>query len=188
MIPMVNIDVGAILQASLNGTYTDLVTRATGRSVRSQIERLLERAAPGAVSVIDFSNVGLLDFSCADEIVATLMRQCHDDSPIANRYILFAGITERHLDAIEHVLERNGLALVVRFTGLGVIQLIGVVRETERQVWEAVVHEQRTDAAAVAAGTALDLTAVSDSLQSLYQKRLLMREGGEYRAPVGVVA
>lgn len=186
--PTVHIDVGAILQASLNGVYTDLVTRATGRTVRTQIELHMAAGQPGAVSVIDFSRVGLLDFSCADEIVATLMRRCCADSVASDRYLLFAGITDAHLDAIEHVLERDCLALVVQFMGLGPLRLVGVVDETERLVWETVVRLQPTAAAAIAADTALDEDDVRLHLGALHRRRLVMTDGAAYRAPIGAVA
>ena len=186
--PTVHIDVGAILQASLNGVYTDLVTRATGRTVRTQIELHMAAGQPGAVSVIDFSRVGLLDFSCADEIVATLMRRCCADSLAADRYLLFSGITDAHLDAIEHVLERDRLALVVQFMGLGPLRLVGVVDEIERLVWETVVRLQPTVAAAIAADAALDEDDVHTHLSALHRRRLVMKDGAAYRAPIGAVA
>lgn len=63
--------VQAVLQQSVSGIYTDLVTRPTGRAVRENIERHL---APGTIAVMDFTGVGCLDYSCADEIVAKLVR------------------------------------------------------------------------------------------------------------------
>lgn len=186
--PMVHIDVGAILHASLNGVYTDLVTRATGRTVRSRIEEHMAAGAPGTVAVIDFSRVGLLDFSCADEIVATLMRRCCADAPADGHYLLFAGITDAHMDAIEHVLERHRLALVVRFTPFGTHRLVGVVDEIERVVWEAVARRAPATAATVAADTGLDDDEVFARLAALHGRRLLMREGAAYRAPIGAIA
>lgn len=184
----VHIDVGAILRASLDGVYTDLVTRATGRTVRTQIEECVATGEPGALAVIDFSNVRLLDFSCADEIVATLMRSCCAESTEGERYLLFAGITDGHLDAIEHVLERHGLALVVRFTGLGGPQLVGVVDATERAIWEAVARLQPADADAVVAATGFDEATVAACLALLHDRRLLIRRGADYSAPIGALA
>ena len=184
---MMHIDVGAILHTSHDGVYTDLVTRTTGRTVRTQIEEHIAAGLPGSISIIDFSAVGLLDFSCADEIVATLMRQC-TDSPAEDRYLLFAGITDGHLDAIEHVLEKHNLALVVRYTGLGTLRLVGVVKEVERVVWDAVVRLQPAGAASIATETGLDEEEVRLSLSALHRRRLLMKDGAMYRAPVSPVA
>ena len=188
MTAMVHIDVAAILQTSVNGVYTDLVTRATGRAVRTRIEHDIADGRPGAVAVIDFSNVGLLDFSCADEIVATLMRQCCADTVARERYVLFAGIKDAHLDAIEHVLERHKLALVVRITAGGTYRLMGMVDEVERLVWEAVARAQAADVAGIAAETRLTGDEVSTCLATLHRRRLIMREGAIFRAPTGAVA
>jgi len=184
----VHIDVGAILLSSVNGVYTDLVTRATGRTVRSRIQDQMATGNPGAVAVIDFSSVGLLDFSCADEIVATLMRQCCAETPAPEHYLLFAGIKDAHLDAIEHVLERHRLALVVRFTEIGTAHLVGVVDETERAVWDAVARLQPVTPAAVAAETGMTEEVATAHLATLHHRRLLMRDGSAYRAPIGAAA
>ena len=185
--PMTHIDVGAILHTSFDGVDTNLVTRATGRTVRTQIEAHLAGGQPGSVSIIDFSKVGLLDFSCADEIVATLMRQCAD-SPGDDRYLLFSGITDGHLDAIESVLLKHKLALVVRYTGLGALRLVGVVNDAERVVWEAVVRLQPAGAARIADETGLNEEDVRTSLGALHRRRLLMKDGAMYLAPVNTLA
>ena len=183
----VHIDVGAILQAALRGTRSDLVTRATGRTVRDRIEERMASGQRGAVAVIDFSRVGLLDFSCADEIVATLMLRCCA-GPNSEHYLLFAGITDAHLDAIEHVLYHHRLALVVRFTDLGAHRLVGMVDESERVVWETVARLQKVSAEDVARETGLSLEESVVHLLALHRRRLVMRDGPLFRAPLGAVA
>jgi hypothetical protein len=183
-----HIDVGAILEAAYQPVYCDLVTRATGRTVRTRIEERLADRGPVPLTVIDFSRVGLIDFSCADEIVATLVRRSCDDTPGYDGCFLFDGISDAHLDAIEHVLERDALALVVRLTGAGTYRLIGRVGPHEREIWEIVVRERHTDALFIASALGLDETEVSRALSALAQRRLLMREGARFRAPVGAVA
>ena len=100
MIPHINVH--AILQQSVAGFYTDLVTRPTGRAVRENIERDLP---PGTIAVMDFTGVGCLDYSCADEIVAKLVRD-------KVKVLLLRGLTEAHRDAIEPVLAGAGLAVL----------------------------------------------------------------------------
>lgn len=116
-----HIDVHAVLQQSVAGLYADLVTRPTGRAVRERIERTIadarggEGGAGGAgggagagptIAIMDFSGVGCLDYSCADEIVAKLLRE-----PV--RILLLRGITDGHREAIEPVLLGHGLAVVL---------------------------------------------------------------------------
>lgn len=96
-----HIDLHAVLQQSAAG-YADLVTRSTGRAVRATIEAVLGEAP---IAAMDFSGVGCIDFSCADEIVAKLLRE-------RVRVLLVRGLAEGHREALEPVLERAGLAVL----------------------------------------------------------------------------
>lgn len=100
-----HIDVHAVLQESVAGFYTDLVTRPTGRAVRERIERALAEAG-ATIAVMDFSRVGCLDYSCADEIVAKLLRE-------RAQLVLLRGLSDGHREAIEPVLVGHGLAVVL---------------------------------------------------------------------------
>lgn len=185
---LTHIDVGAILEAAYQPVYCDLVTRATGRTVRSGIEARLGLAGAARVTVIDFSRVGLIDFSCADEIVATLIRRACDDAPGYDGCFLFDGISDAHLDAIEHVVERDQLALVVRVTGLGVHRLVGMVTAEERAVWDALLRERVADAERLAMLLDRPIEVVEAALLALTRRRLLLRDGSRFRAPVGAVS
>ena len=99
-----HIDVHAVLRESVPGFYADLVTRPTGRAVRERIERAIEGTG-AAVAVMDFSGVGCLDYSCADEIVAKLLED-------RVQVLLLRGLTDGHREAIEPVLQGRGLAVV----------------------------------------------------------------------------
>jgi anti-anti-sigma regulatory factor len=72
------------------------------------IEAQIQAASDCAVTVIDFSRVGMMDFSCADEIVAKLVMQHENGTPT----FVFSGLSESHLEAIDVVLERHGMSLV----------------------------------------------------------------------------
>ena len=96
------IKVHEVLQQAVAGFYADLVTRPTGRAVRESIERYLPA---DTVAVMDFTGVGCLDYSCADEIVAKLVRE-------KVRVLLLRGTNDGHREAIEPVLLGHGLAAV----------------------------------------------------------------------------
>ena len=120
-----HIDVSSVLRRSVCDLYSNLVTRPTGAAVRIGIEHHLDEIGDKALAVLDFSHVGLLDFSCADEIVAKLLMQYVSvDIPRREVYFVFYGMSESHLDAIEAVLERHGLALVTQLAD-GAPALIG---------------------------------------------------------------
>jgi hypothetical protein len=75
--------------------------------VREGIQRVF--AAGGGVPVLarmDFNGVGCMDYSCADEIVARLVREWP-------AVLLLRNLTDGHREAIQPVLAAHGLAVLV---------------------------------------------------------------------------
>jgi hypothetical protein len=117
------IDVGQVLQRTVTSLYSNLVTRPTGRAVRMAIETRLQDAGARSISLIDLSEVVILDFSCADEVVAQLLERSRV-SPTHEAFFVFSGVHEPHRDQIQTVLERRGLAAVAE-TRHDVFELLG---------------------------------------------------------------
>ena len=178
---MNHIDISSVLRQTLAcDLYSNLVTRSTGAAVRGQIEQLLSEAGERALTVIDFSQVSMIDFSCADEVVAKLLIRYEDESRPHDAYFLFRGVTEHHWDAIEAVLERHGLALAMEQDDG--VQLMGVLSDVERRVWEATYRLVKADPADLAAETGTDRAEVQAALDSLCRRRLVMCVDDEYVA------
>jgi hypothetical protein len=151
---MNHIDISSVLRQTLAcDLYSNLVTRSTGAAVRGQIEQLLSESGMRALTVIDFSHVSMIDFSCADEVVAKLLMRYLVDDPPQEVYFLFRGVTEHHSDAIEAVLERHGLALAMEADGE--VHVMGVLTDDERRTWNAAYRLGSVDATDVA--TELDI-------------------------------
>lgn len=182
-----HIDLGSVLRQTVSASlYSNLVTRPTGAAVRTQIEVLMgERSGlDRALTVIDFSHVSMIDFSCADEIIAKLL-MAHGAHPTFESYFVFRGMTDDHWDAIETVLERHGLALVVeRDDG---VELVGVLAEQERRVWGAVKRRGRAAARDLTDELGQTESVVDAALDGLWRRRLIMRHGDAY-FPVGELA
>ena len=180
---MINhIDVSSMLRKSVCELYSNLVTRPTGAAVRSEIEQELDRIGDRALTVIDFSHVGLLDFSCADEIVAKLLLQyIATDAPRREVYFVFRGITEAHMEAIEAVLERHKLALVTQHADGGT-RLLGILGLEERRAWEIISELGAGAVADVAERTGLSPADIERTLDRLWRRRLLIRADDGYVA------
>lgn len=169
-----HIDLSSVLRRSVCDLYSNLVTRPTGAAVRTEIEHLVAATPERTLTVIDFSHVGLLDYSCADEVVAKLLLRFATGTPPADAYFVFRGMEEWHLDAIEAALARYGLALVSEGTD-GHSALVGSVLADEQRAWEAVYQRGSADAATVAASMGADAPAAERLLNALSERRLLMR-------------
>jgi hypothetical protein len=143
-LPALPLDLRVMLARAECDLYSNLVTRATGRAVRGQLESMLLEMPGQRLAVLDFSHVGVLDFSCADEIVAQLLLRfgaglpAHAPAPQPPSYFMFRGLAEAHLEALEPVLERHGLALVAEAAD-GTMQLVGIVDDDELLAWQLVL-------------------------------------------------
>ena len=189
---MINhIDLSSVLRRTVCDLYSDLVTRPTGAAVRDGIERQLAELGDRTLTVIDFSHVGLLDYSCADEIVAKLlMRYTRADAadateqPPRDAYFLFRGVSESHLDAIETVLDRQALAIVAQATN-GTVMLVGRVGDSERRAWEVMFRLGRAVPAELAREAGVDVPQATELLNELCRRRLAMRFEESYVAVGG---
>lgn len=179
---MTRIDVGLVLRHSANLPYADLVTRHTGAAVRRCIELELAALRDGDIAMLDFSHIGMMDYSCADEIVAKLLL-AHIGPTAPSAYVVFHGITDAHLEAIEDVLMHHGLALVVHFAD-GAARLVGAVSDEERSVWDFVYARGAGDSSQLATAAGRDQSEMRQVLDMLLSRRLLRADGNAY-APLG---
>lgn len=176
-----HIDLSSVLRRTVCELYSNLVTRPTGAAVRGEIELQLMELRGRTLTVIDFANVGLLDFSCADEVVAKLLlRYGADDAP-GEAYFLFRGLSESHLDAIESVLERHGLAMVLQHADGGA-EVFGKLSEAERGLWRAVYERGRVKVADLAGTVDAADDTTEAVMASLRSRRLIMRFDDAYVA------
>lgn len=98
----------ALLREATAASYRDLVTRPTGAAVRHRLVSTL-RHHDRTEALLDFTKIGLVDFSCADEVVAKLVAALHE-LPVSR--IVLHGVREDHADAIDHALTCHGLAVL----------------------------------------------------------------------------
>lgn len=138
-----SIDVSAVLRLAVRATYADLVTRATGRAVREHIEQSYAADA-GFVARMDFTGVRCIDYSCADEIVAKLLRE-------RIHVLVLRGCSDAHLEALAPVLEGHGLAALLERDD-GTLDGLGRPESTEALLDELVARRlaARTAEGAVA--------------------------------------
>ena len=178
------IRIGRLLRETVAAPYRNLVTRPTGAAVRNRIEQALARSTCHT-AFLDFSDIELLDFSCADEVVAKLLMA---DTERGVRFLVLQGLREDQHEAIEHVLTHHGLAVAAVAQG---------EEHSEPRLLGWVTPDARTAFACVCARgalTACELAAVLDwlvaraeaALATLAGHRLLRAEDDRYLPlPIG---
>jgi hypothetical protein len=168
------IDLSRAARRSVTSLFSNLVTRPTGRAIRTGVEsQIAEMQSEPQVtlSILDFSQVRVLDYSCADEIVAKLLLRYLGDERPAEAFFLVRNVQEHHVEAIEPVLERHELLLVAVHDGGGV-ELLGVLDDEQRAVWDALVARGRASRTDLAGDTGLAREQVTAVLAHFYVKRV----------------
>lgn len=174
---MHRIDLRDVLRRTVSGMYGNLVTRPTGKAVRGGVEAILADLEADQVAVIDFSAVGCLDISCADEIVGKLLME-HG----RGRYLLLHGVSDAHCEAIHQVLERHGLAAVARDRG-GRLQLLGPLEDLLRRAFAVLSERGAAGADEIAEHLAVDPEAARAALDVLRERRLVQQSADRYLVP-----
>jgi hypothetical protein len=171
-----NIDLSELVRRSVATLYSHLVTRPTGQALRLGIESQIGEVQSPCLSILDFHQVAILDYSCADEAVAKLLRRYVGGGDEPEVYFVARGVMERHLEAIGAVLARHGLALVAQLDN-GATELLGPVSEEERRVWRGL----QARSGAMAGDLSRDLRSpadlITETLESLARRRLVLRRG-----------
>jgi hypothetical protein len=159
-----------ILREAVATPYHDLVTRQTGAAVRNRLLMVL-RDHPGRDAHLDFSEVGLVDFSCADEVVAKLI-VASADLPVPR--VLLHGVGIDHADAIEHALQRLGLVVVALLVDSDQPLLLGAIPEDCRTAFGAMTERGRVAAPAIALELGWSETRAREALEGLASRRCVL--------------
>ena len=156
--------------------FSYLVTRHTGRAVRTNIEKQLAGFDCAVLAVLDLRHVELIDFSCADEVVAKLVVGAPART---RRFFLFRGIAERHFEPIESALSRQGLAAAGE-TIAGDPCVLGDIAPEIEQAWQELWHLGVAAPRSLAARMSLSPGATSELLAELDARALVIRDGRRY--------
>jgi hypothetical protein len=170
---ILKIRVDDLLRTTLATPSRDLVTRTTGAAIRLRIERAIADA-PCPTTLLDFQEVGVLDFSCADEVVAKLLLLIEDE-----HYVVLHGVDETQAEAIDHVLSHQDLAIAI-VPRAGGRQVLGRSTPDLLAAFEAVhaFGSGSPDRLADRLGWSVERTA--DALQTLALRRLILAANGTF--------
>ena len=168
MSSVIRLDV--VLREAVATPYSDLVTRQTGAAVRNRVLMVL-RDRPGHDAQLDFSAVGLIDFSCADEVVAKLI-VASADLPVPR--VLLYGVRADHADAIEHALDRLGLAVVAVLVDSDHPLLLGAIPEDCRTAFDALTERGRAAAESIANALGWTVPRALEALEGLASRRCVL--------------
>lgn len=166
------IRIGHLLRETTTAPYRHLVTRPTGAAVRNRIEAALSRS-DCLTALLDFSDIELLDFSCAEEIVAKLLLAQASQEP---RFVVLRGLRDDQHDAIEQVLTHHRLA-VAALMDHGEPVLLGSVSNDAREAFACICRLGRACSGDLAQALGWPESRAGEALESLTLHRLVRPEG-----------
>lgn len=169
--------------------YSCLVTRQTGRAVRLSIEEQLTGRERPVVTVLDFREVSVIDFSCADEVAAKLAGSAVGPGEGRDEeiFFLYTGLDDHHLAPVQSALRRRDLAVAgERADGTPVV--LGDLEDGPRRAWEHLCRAGGARARDVARELGLEAEAAAGLLRALYRRRMVLRRADEFVSLKRVVA
>ena len=167
-----------LLKEELKNGSADLVTRQSGQVIRERIERDITKEPDGEVIALDFSKIGVIDYSCADEIIAKLISRL-TSSEYGDKYIVLTGLSENQKENIEVALERKDLSVMAEMNGEKI--LIGSLNNYLKETLNLILNKGRITSSELSEALKLPANTSGTRLLNLYKKRLVRRisERGE---------
>ena len=170
-----------LIKEELNNGSSDLVTRPSGQVVRNRIESDIAKEEDGAVIALDFSKIEIIDYSCADEIVAKLISRLLGGE-YGNKYFILTGLNENQEENIEVALERKGIAAIAEKRN-GEKVLLGSLHNYLKETLDMIMKNGSLTAKELSQAMNLEANTSGTRLLNLHKKRLVkrieeIREGG----------
>ncbi len=170
---MIKYDLYKLLKEELKNGSSDLVTRASGQVIRERIEKDVDEEKDGEVIALDFSKIGVIDYSCADEIVAKLISRLISGE-YGDKYIVLSGLNENQKENIEVALERKDLAVVAEMRDSKKI-LIGNLNNYLLETLNFITQKGKITAGDLSSSLKLPANTSGTRLLNLHKKRLVKR-------------
>jgi len=170
---MLRYDLYKFLKEELVAGSRDLVTRPSGGKIRRRIERDMGKEPDGTVVALDFVKIGIIDYSCADEIVAKLVSRLLGGE-YGDKYLILTGLNENQKENIEVALERKDLAVMAAMKD-GDRIVLGSLNNYLKDTLAFVSVRRRVTAKDLADARKLEAKTSGTRLLNLHKKRLVKR-------------
>lgn len=152
----------------------EMAGRSRGARLRETIEKIL-REGDEPCLVIDFSGMGSIDFSWADEVVAKMVSRLWGDE-YGEKFFVLKGLNPSQEENIGVALERK--KLVVLTTGPGGWRIIGSLNNYLVQTLNQVMNTSRLTLRELSEKEKIGMNTSGTRLLNLYRKRLVLRIEG----------
>jgi len=156
----------------------EMTGRTRGVKVRGFLERLLRVEGGALLVLLDFSGVGPIDFSWADEVVAKMISRLWSGE-YGEKYLVLKGLSASQLENISVALERKRLAALV--TGAEGWKIVGSLNNYLAQTLNTIMEKRHLTLRQLSEEEGIGMNTSGTRLLNLYKKRLVVRGEGASR-------
>ncbi|MCL2497090.1 MAG: hypothetical protein FWF06_00580 [Symbiobacteriaceae bacterium] len=151
-----------------------LVTRRLGEKLRQELVAQIPRGEDPESLLLDFAGVHILDYSCADELVARLLVELQNRLH-GQRFLLLCGLDETIEENVAVALKQRSLSLQHNYGGNGDWQLLGELRPYLEESLELLNSSRELTARDLADQSSLAINTASNRLAELARTGLAYR-------------
>jgi hypothetical protein len=157
-----------------NGS-NEMTGRSRGARIREFIERIFREEKGVLLVVLDFSGVGSIDFSWADEVIAKIISRLWSGE-YGEKFIILKNLNPSQVENITVALERKRLAVLLK--GSKGWQMIGSLNNYLARTLDRVMEKGHLTLRQLSEEEGIGMNTSGTRLLNLYTKRLVLRVEG----------
>jgi hypothetical protein len=149
--------------------------RSHGAKIRGAIEKVMREEEHPLLVILDFSGVGSIDFSWADEVVAKIVSRLWGGE-YGEKFLVLKGLNPPQIENISVALERKRLAALAM--GSEGWQVMGSLNNYLAHTLDQVMKKGHLTLRQLSEEEGIGMNTSGTRLLNLYKKRLVMRVEG----------
>ncbi len=164
---------GNVVKQELKNGSANLVTRETGRIILDRIEREIREIGKSETLVLDFSDIKVIDYSCADEVIAKLITRLKGDE-YGDKYVTLQNLSPSQKENIHVALEKKGLAILA-VDASKKWEIIGILNNYLMETLQLIMKSGEISTRSLSDKLKLELNTASTRLLNLHKSRLVKK-------------
>ena len=161
-----------LTQTLLKNGSKEMTGRSRGIRIREGLERILGEEKGPICLVLDFSGMGSVDFSWADEVVAKMISRLWSGE-YGEKFLVLKNLSPSQAENVGVALERKKLAVLT--TGTEGWQFIGSLNNYLIHTLTRVMKRRQLTLRELSEEQGIEMNTSGTRLLNLYKKRLVVR-------------
>ena len=159
----------------LRNGLKEMTGRDRGARIREALEKILGEEKGSFRFVLDFSGMGSIDFSWADEVIAKMISRLWSGE-YGEKFLVLKNLNPSQAENIGVALERKKLAVLI--TGPEGWRIIGSLNNYLIHTLNRVMNKRRLTLRELSEEEGIEMNTGGTRLLNLYKKRLVARVEG----------